>query len=188
MGAGAIGFQLKKRSQASTSRANVEKSGVIQKRDSKRMSRQKSFRRSMRRSVKKGDLDHKVDPVRLHTGVRPEQHMLDDGSGEVEAWRVHAGKLVEDADVPRGHFFNGNCYVILYKYQKKSGAYRYIIYFWSGAHCNRQEKGMAALLTKEIATIVRERGGDWDNEKVEQWKEKDQFLVIFRGRMVVHQV
>eukprot|EP01094_Clydonella_sp_ATCC50884_P004290 TRINITY_DN13323_c0_g1_i2.p1 TRINITY_DN13323_c0_g1~~TRINITY_DN13323_c0_g1_i2.p1 ORF type:complete len:743 (+),score=290.61 TRINITY_DN13323_c0_g1_i2:92-2230(+) len=196
MGTGSVGFQLKKR-QKSVSRglrdsvkaggaASAASSGVV-KRDSKRMSRTKSFRRSIRRSVKKGELEHVVDPVRLHTGVRPEQVMVDDGSGVVEGWRVKGGKLVEDADVPRGHFWDSECYVVLYRYEKKSGAYRYLIYFWAGAHCNRQDRGLAALLTKEVAAIVKGRGGDWDQHKSEQWKESDQFLVMFKGRMVIHQ-
>lgn len=129
--------------------------------------------------------DDQVDIIRMHTNMRPEEELLDDGTGTVEAWIVSDGKLVVDLDVPEGRFYSEECYILLYTYQKKN-ALRYHIYFWQGAHTRKQDRGMAALLVKDIVGVVRKKGGsEPSQENISQFKEPAQFYQIFKGRSVV---
>ena len=55
--------------------------------------------------------------------------MFDDGNGKIDIWRVENFKLVPQNRDLVGTFFGGDCYVILYTYQK-NGKENYIIYYW----------------------------------------------------------
>ena len=53
----------------------------------------------------------------------------DDGSGTVEVWRVKSFELEPVQKASHGVFYSGDCYVILYTYEKGRKD-RHIIYFW----------------------------------------------------------
>lgn len=61
--------------------------------------------------------------------TREDSKMFDDGNGKIDIWRVENFKLVPQNRDLVGTFFGGDCYVILYTYQK-NGKESYIIYYW----------------------------------------------------------
>ncbi len=64
-------------------------------------------------------------------GKREEQVLVDDGSGEVEVWRIEDFELQPVDKNMHGQFFGGDSYVILYTYLV-NGKKNYIVYFWLG--------------------------------------------------------
>lgn len=129
----------------------------------------------------------KIDANKLHTAVRPEPELLGDGTpGTIEAWIGVDGKLQEEHDLLNGHFYSAESYVILYTFTK-GNSIRYHIYFWQGLDASRQDKGLTALLVKEIQVKVRkEKGAEPFQERVTPLKEPYQFLTIFKGKFCIH--
>ncbi|KAF2978921.1 hypothetical protein EK904_008531 [Melospiza melodia maxima] len=60
----------------------------------------------------------KFDATTLHAKpqMAAQQKMVDDGSGEVEVWRVENNELVPVEKKWLGHFYGGDCYLVLYTY------------------------------------------------------------------------
>uniref|UniRef100_A0A8C5FRK4 Villin-1 n=1 Tax=Gadus morhua TaxID=8049 RepID=A0A8C5FRK4_GADMO len=69
----------------------------------------------------------KFDATSMH--ARPDlaaQHkMVDDGTGETEVWRIEDNVLQSVDNKWLGHFYGGDCYLILYKYEVN-----YRLYLW----------------------------------------------------------
>ena len=106
--------------------------------------------------------------------------------GTMEAWVGLDGKLIEDPEAANGHFYSGESYIFLYTYPNKN-AIRYQIYLWQGLHCSKQDRGLVALSIKDIVSKVRkEKGAEPNHERLVQFKETDQFLTAFKGKMIVH--
>ena len=64
-------------------------------------------------------------------GARDEQLLVDDGTGQIEIWRVEDFELQPlDKDL-YGQFYGGDSYVILYTYLV-NGKENYIVYYWLG--------------------------------------------------------
>uniref|UniRef100_A0A4W3GZS1 Gelsolin-like domain-containing protein n=1 Tax=Callorhinchus milii TaxID=7868 RepID=A0A4W3GZS1_CALMI len=57
------------------------------------------------------------------------QRMVDDGSGKLEIWRIEDLELEPVDPKTYGHFYGGDCYLVLYTYMKGHKP-AYIIYFW----------------------------------------------------------
>ena len=64
-------------------------------------------------------------------GKREAQSLVDDGSGNVEIWRIENFEMAPQEEGLCGQFFGGDSYVILYTYLV-NGKENYIIYFWQG--------------------------------------------------------
>ncbi|MEQ2161148.1 hypothetical protein GOODEAATRI_006819, partial [Goodea atripinnis] len=71
------------------------------------------------------------DASSLHTNTTmAAQHgMVDDGKGKVQIWRVEGGDRVLVDPSTHGHFYGGDCYLILYSY-KQGSREQHIIYTW----------------------------------------------------------
>lgn len=125
----------------------------------------------------------KFDAAILHQRKkRQEEKMFDDGTGKIDIWRVENFKLVP---VPReliGTFFGGDCYVILYTYQKNKKEF-YVIYYWLGLNSTPDEQGTAAAMTVKMDDSL---GGAPIQCRVVQGKESEHFMRIFQGRMIVY--
>ncbi|KAM6307209.1 villin-1 isoform 2-T2 [Aegotheles albertisi] len=126
----------------------------------------------------------KFDATTLH--ARPQmaaqQKMVDDGSGEVEVWRVENGELVPVEKKWLGHFYGGDCYLILYTYHVGSKVHR-LIYIWQGRQASPDELAASAYQ----AVILDQK---YNNEPVQvrvtMGKEPAHLMAIFRGKMVVY--
>ncbi|NWY48212.1 VILI protein, partial [Sylvia atricapilla] len=126
----------------------------------------------------------KFDVTTLH--AKPEmaaqQKMVDDGSGEVEVWRVENNELVPVEKKWLGHFYGGDCYLVLYTYYVGPKVNR-IIYMWQGRQASTDE--LAASAYQAVALDQK-----YNNEPVQirvtMGKEPAHLMAIFKGRMVVY--
>ncbi|NWU60833.1 VILI protein, partial [Pterocles burchelli] len=126
----------------------------------------------------------KFDATTLH--AKPEmaaqQKMVDDGSGEVEVWRVENQELVPVEKRWLGHFYGGDCYLVLYTYFVGPKVNR-IIYIWQGRQASTDELAASAYQ----AVILDQK---YNNEPVQvrvtMGKEPAHLMAIFKGRMVVY--
>ncbi|XP_014809683.1 PREDICTED: villin-1 isoform X2 [Calidris pugnax] len=126
----------------------------------------------------------KFDATTLHAKpqVAAQKKMVDDGSGEVEVWRVENNELVPVEKKWLGHFFGGDCYLILYTYYVGPKVNR-IIYLWQGRQASTDELAASAYQ----AVILDQK---YNNEPVQvrvtMGKEPAHLMAIFKGKMVVY--
>lgn len=73
--------------------------------------------------------DEKLHQIRKNSG-KAFSFSPDDGSGQVEVWRVENFNLVPVSEEMVGMFFSGDSYIVKYTYQNENGQTRYIFYFW----------------------------------------------------------
>ena len=72
------------------------------------------------------------DVTKMHEkGCRKSQTLVDDGSGDVQVWRIENFDLVPVDPALYGQFFGGDSYVVLYTY-KVGRKENYVVYFWQG--------------------------------------------------------
>ncbi|XP_063017429.1 villin-1 [Melospiza melodia melodia] len=126
----------------------------------------------------------KFDATTLHAKpqMAAQQKMVDDGSGEVEVWRVENNELVPVEKKWLGHFYGGDCYLVLYTYYVGPKVNR-IIYIWQGRQASTDE--LAASAYQAVALDQK-----YNNEPVQirvtMGKEPAHLMAIFRGKMVVY--
>ncbi|NXX83103.1 VILI protein, partial [Urocolius indicus] len=127
----------------------------------------------------------KFDATSLHAKpqMAAQQKMVDDGSGEVEVWRVENSELVPVEKKWLGHFYGGDCYLLLYTYYVGPKVNR-IIYIWQGRHASTDELAASAYQ----AVILDQK---YNNEPVQvrvtMGKEPAHLMAIFKGKMVVYE-
>ncbi|KAM6070577.1 villin-1 [Chlamydotis macqueenii] len=126
----------------------------------------------------------KFDATTLHAKpqMAAQQKMVDDGSGEVEVWRVENQELVPVEKRWLGHFYGGDCYLVLYTYLVGPKVNR-IIYIWQGRQASVDELTASAYQ----AVILDQK---YNNEPVQvrvtMGKEPAHLMAIFKGKMVVY--
>ncbi|XP_039584328.1 villin-1 [Passer montanus] len=126
----------------------------------------------------------KFDATTLHAKpqMAAQQKMVDDGSGEVEVWRVENNELVPVEKKWLGHFYGGDCYLVLYTYYVGPKVNR-IIYIWQGRQASADE--LAASAYQAVALDQK-----YNNEPVQirvtMGKEPAHLMAIFKGKMVVY--
>ncbi|XP_048808688.1 villin-1 isoform X1 [Lagopus muta] len=127
----------------------------------------------------------KFDATTMHAKpeVAAQQKMVDDGSGEAEVWRVENGELAPVEKRWLGHFYGGDCYLVLYTYYVGSKVNR-IIYIWQGRHASTEDLAASAYQ----AVILDQK---YNNEPVQvrvtMGKEPAHLMAIFKGKMVVYE-
>ena len=122
-----------------------------------------------------------IDIAKLHAKKAAEdQAMVDDGTGSVVVYRIEDFKKVQ-WDQP-GQFYAGDAFIVHYTY-KVNGRENHLIYFWLGRDSSQDERGAAALLTKELDDSLN---GAATQVRVVQNKEPNHFLSLWKGKMVVH--
>lgn len=107
--------------------------------------------------------------------------MPDDGSGNVEIWRIENFDMVPIDPAAYGVFFGGDSYLVKYTYEKH-GSERYIIYFWQGQSSSQDEKAASAILAVKMDNDL---GGKAVQVRVVHGQEPEHFLRIFKGKMVI---
>ncbi|KAL8183063.1 UNVERIFIED_CONTAM: Villin-1 [Gekko kuhli] len=126
----------------------------------------------------------KFDATTLH--AKPEmaaqQRMVDDGSGEVEVWRIENLELVPVESRWLGHFYSGDCYLILYKYQIYNKIH-YIIYIWQGRHASQDEITASAY---QAVILDQQYNNEPVQVRVTMGKEPAHLMAVFKGHMVVY--
>lgn len=127
------------------------------------------------------------DPSTLHSNkaMAACHGMVDDGSGDVKIYRVEWTKQGEDNKVPvdeesYGHFYGGDCYLILYSY----GRGQHIIYTWQGLKCTQDELAASAFLTVQLDNSM---GGAPVQVRVTQGQEPPHLMSLFKDKpMIIH--
>nr|XP_057923577.1 scinderin like b isoform X1 [Doryrhamphus excisus] len=121
------------------------------------------------------------DAASLHANkaMAAQHNMVDDGSGKVEIWRVENGEKVPVDPSGHGHFYGGDCYLILYSY--KNG---HIIYTWQGLKATQDELAASAFLTVKLDDSM---GGSPVQVRVTQGQEPPHLMSVFKGKpMIIH--
>uniref|UniRef100_A0A8C8SFA2 Villin-1 n=1 Tax=Pelusios castaneus TaxID=367368 RepID=A0A8C8SFA2_9SAUR len=126
----------------------------------------------------------KFDATSLHAkpAMAAQQKMVDDGSGEAEVWRVENMELVQVEKRWLGHFYGGDCYVILYKYDVNNKQH-YIIYIWQGRHASKDEITASAY---QAVILDQKYNNAAVQVRVPMGKEPAHLMAIFKGKMVVY--
>uniref|UniRef100_A0A8C6U295 Scinderin like b n=1 Tax=Neogobius melanostomus TaxID=47308 RepID=A0A8C6U295_9GOBI len=82
-----------------------------------------------------------------------------------------------------GHFYGGDCYLVLYSY-KPSGREQHIIYTWQGLKCTQDELAASAFLTVQLDDSM---GGSPVQVRVTQGQEPAHLMSVFGGKpMIIH--
>nr|XP_018668862.1 villin-1 isoform X2 [Ciona intestinalis] len=125
----------------------------------------------------------KFDATTMH--AQPElaaQHrMVDDGSGDVEIWRIENNELAEVDRDTYGQFYGGDCYLILYTYLN-NGKKNYIIYYWQGRHATQDEITASAF---HAVALDDKYDGAPVQIRVIMGKEPKHFMAMFKGKLII---
>uniref|UniRef100_A0A3Q2E2W6 Scinderin like a n=2 Tax=Cyprinodon variegatus TaxID=28743 RepID=A0A3Q2E2W6_CYPVA len=125
------------------------------------------------------------DASKLHDNKKmAAQHgMVDDGSGKVQIWRVEGSDKAPVDPSSYGHFYGGDCYLVLYSYSN-GGRQKHIIYTWQGQKCSQDELAASAFLTVRLDDSM---GGVATQVRVTQGKEPAHLVSLFKDKpLVVH--
>ncbi|XP_017286266.1 scinderin like b [Kryptolebias marmoratus] len=125
------------------------------------------------------------DASTLHSNnAMAAQHgMVDNGKGKIQIWRVENGARVPVDPANYGHFYGGDCYLILYSYGH-GGREQHIIYTWQGLKCTQDELAASAFLTVKLDDSM---GGAPVQVRVTQGQEPPHLMSIFQGKpMIIH--
>ncbi|XP_067843081.1 villin-1-like [Heptranchias perlo] len=127
----------------------------------------------------------KFDAAEMH--AKPElaarEQMVDDGSGEVEVWRIEDLELVPVEKRWHGHFYSGDCYLILYTYKVNSKLH-HILYLWQGSHASQSEITASAY---QAVHLDQQYNGEPVQVRVTMGKEPQHLMAIFKGKLVVYE-
>ncbi|XP_018408090.1 PREDICTED: villin-1 [Nanorana parkeri] len=127
----------------------------------------------------------KFDATLMHAKPEVAAHhkMVDDGSGEAEVWRIENMELAPVEKQWLGHFYGGDCYLILYKYLVNN-KYHYILYIWQGRHASADEIAASAY---QAVAVDQQYNGEPVQVRVSMGKEPPHLMAIFKGKMVVYE-
>ncbi|XP_064420134.1 villin-1-like [Latimeria chalumnae] len=121
------------------------------------------------------------DDVRL--GRELNQERSHKGAGGPKVWRIEKLEPVPVQKKWLGHFYGGDCYLILYSY-KVNNRINYILYIWQGHQASQDEITASAFQ----AVILDEKyHGEPVQVRVPMGKEPAHLMAIFKGKMVVYE-
>ena len=107
--------------------------------------------------------------------------VVDQPDGQVSVWRIEGFAKVAVSVGSYGQFHAGDSYIVQNSYRKGSKQL-HTIYYWLGLGSSSDEKGAAALLSKQMD---EELGGAATQVRVVMGKEPLHFIVLFKGKMIV---
>ena len=102
--------------------------------------------------------------------------------GTLVVYRIFNFKKVELSAQTHGLFYAGDCYIVMFTYFDERNKKCIDLYFWLGRLSSSDEKGSAALLTRELD---EEHDGIATQVRVVQNNEPEKFIALFDGKMVV---
>ncbi|XP_064166910.1 villin-1 isoform X1 [Anguilla rostrata] len=127
----------------------------------------------------------KFDAASMHArpDLSAQKRMVDDGSGEVQVWRIEDNEMAPVEKKKLGHFYGGDCYLILYEYEVNSRVH-YILYIWQGHHASITELASSTL---QASVLDQQYNGELVQVQVPMGKEPMHLLAIFKGKMIVYE-
>ncbi|XP_044073526.1 advillin [Siniperca chuatsi] len=125
----------------------------------------------------------KFDASLMHVmpNVAAQERMVDNGTGQVEVWRIENLELVPVDPKWYGYFYGGDCYLILYTYfvnNKKC----YLLYIWQGRNATQDELAASAF---QAVALDQKYGDEPVQVRLTMGKEPRHFMAIFKGKMVI---
>ncbi|XP_053564187.1 advillin [Bombina bombina] len=125
----------------------------------------------------------KFDTSLLHAKpeVAAQERMVDDGSGQVEVWRIENLEMVPVDSQWFGYFYGGDCYLVLYTYHVNKKAH-YVLYIWQGRRASQDELAASAFLAVQLD---QDFNGEPVQVRVCMGKEPRHFMAIFKGKLVI---
>uniref|UniRef100_A0A4W5MWJ5 Advillin n=1 Tax=Hucho hucho TaxID=62062 RepID=A0A4W5MWJ5_9TELE len=123
------------------------------------------------------------DATRMHVmpEVAAQERMVDDGTGQVQVWRIEDLELVPVESQWHGFFYGGDCYLVLYTYEVHNKL-NYLLYMWQGRHASQDE--MAASAFQAVA-LDQKYGDQPVQVRITMGKEPRHFMAMFKGKMVI---
>ncbi|XP_069792340.1 villin-1-like [Narcine bancroftii] len=125
----------------------------------------------------------KFDALEMHANptLAAHERMVDDGSGDVEEWRVEAEELVPVEKKWHGLFYSKECYLIMYTYMVNRKPH-YILYIWQGSHASQAEITASAY---QAIIVDQQYNGEAVQIRVTMGKEPKHLMAIFKGKLIV---
>uniref|UniRef100_A0A668AV02 Advillin n=1 Tax=Myripristis murdjan TaxID=586833 RepID=A0A668AV02_9TELE len=125
----------------------------------------------------------KFDAALMHVmpQVAAHERMVDNGTGQVEVWRIEDLELVPVEPQWYGYFYGGDCYLVLYSYQAHNKN-SYLLYIWQGRHASQDELAASAF---QAVNLDQKYGGQPVQVRITMGKEPRHFMAIFKGKMVI---
>ncbi|XP_053739756.1 scinderin like b isoform X1 [Synchiropus splendidus] len=134
---------------------------------------------TMGRIAKVAKVPFDASSLHANKAMAAQHGMVDDGRGKMEIWRVEKGAKVPVAPASYGHFYGGDCYIILYSYSQG-----HIIYTWQGLKSTQDELAASAFLTVQLDDSM---GGSPVQVRVTQGQEPPHLMTLFQGKpMIIH--
>ncbi|GCC36965.1 hypothetical protein chiPu_0015465 [Chiloscyllium punctatum] len=96
-------------------------------------------------------------------------------------WMIEDLELVPVPSHWFGHFYSGNCYLILYTYTVNNRLH-YILYIWQGAHASQGDVTASAY---QAVHLDQTYNGEPVQVRVTMGKEPQHLTAIFKGKLVV---
>ncbi|XP_062255171.1 advillin [Platichthys flesus] len=125
----------------------------------------------------------KFDASLMHVmpEIAAQARMVDDGTGQVEVWRIENLELVPVDPKSYGYFYGGDCYLILYTYLVNNKQC-YLLYIWQGRHATQDEIAASAF---QAVDLDQKYGGEPVQVRLTMGKEPRHFMAMFKGKMVI---
>uniref|UniRef100_A0A665TRC4 Advillin n=1 Tax=Echeneis naucrates TaxID=173247 RepID=A0A665TRC4_ECHNA len=125
----------------------------------------------------------KFDASLMHMkpDVAAQARMVDDGTGQVEVWRIENLEPVPVDPKCHGYFYGGDCYLILYTYLVNTKQC-YLLYIWQGNHSSQDERAASAF---QAVALDEKYGGEPVQVRITMGKEPKHFMAMFKGKMVI---
>uniref|UniRef100_A0A3P8TSY3 Villin like n=1 Tax=Amphiprion percula TaxID=161767 RepID=A0A3P8TSY3_AMPPE len=98
-----------------------------------------------------------------------------------QVWRIENLELAEVDPSTYGQFYGGDCYLVLYSYQR-SHQLQHILYMWQGRHATTDEITACAY---QAVNIDNKYNGAPVQVRVVMGKEPRHFLAIFKGKLLI---
>uniref|UniRef100_A0A8C8IIB1 HP domain-containing protein n=1 Tax=Oncorhynchus tshawytscha TaxID=74940 RepID=A0A8C8IIB1_ONCTS len=125
----------------------------------------------------------KFDATRMHVmpDVAAQERMVDDGTGQVQVWRIEDLELVAVESQWHGFFYGGDCYLVLYTYEVHNKL-NYLLYMWQGRHASQDEIAASAF---QAVALDQKYGDQPVQVRITMGKEPRHFMAMFKGKMVI---
>uniref|UniRef100_A0A8C7J6F9 Advillin n=1 Tax=Oncorhynchus kisutch TaxID=8019 RepID=A0A8C7J6F9_ONCKI len=125
----------------------------------------------------------KFDATRMHVmpDVAAQERMVDDGTGQVQVWRIEDLELVPVESQWHGFFYGGDCYLVLYTYEVHNKL-NYLLYMWQGRHASQDEIAASAF---QAVALDQKYGDQPVQVRITMGKEPRHFMAMFKGKMVI---
>ncbi|CAK8696042.1 unnamed protein product [Clavelina lepadiformis] len=137
---------------------------------------------SISKIAKVAKVDFDASTLHEKPDLAAKYQLPDDGSGDVQIWRIEGINKNAVSKDSYGQFYGGDCYIVLYSYKQKSRQ-DYIIYYWIGSKATKDEVTALPILT--IKTDDEECNGAATQIRVTQGKEPPHMLMLFGGKPMI---